>query len=1215
MAKKNLRSKKDFDLIKIGLASPDTIEDWSHGEITMSETINYRTQKPEKGGLFDEKVFGPATDSQCACGKYKGMRYQGITCEKCGVEITRSTVRRQRMGHITLATPIAHIWYFKKIPSQLALLLDVKSIDLQKVIYFASYIVTSIDEAKKKKLLDDVKDEYDKKSKGLQNEKAKSELHRVFQMKVNDIKSIELGQIIDESDFIKYYDEYSNIFKAGIGGEAIFNVLKNFDVLKEKKAVQKELETANKSSVDKLNKRLYLLNMFHKTGAKPEWMFFVNLPVIPAGLRPMVPLDGGRYASSDLNDLYRRVINRNNRLKRLIDTQAPEVILRNEKRILQEAVDSLLDSSIGRTGDSYNSTQDKKLKSLSEYLSGKSGSFRNNLLGKRVDYSGRSVIVVGPQLKIDECGIPKKMALELFKPFIISKLIEREIAHNITTASKMIQDHSTEEVWSILDEVIKYKYVLLNRQPTLHRQSVQAFRPVLIESNSIQLHPLVCAAFNADFDGDSMAVYVPLSDEAQAEAREIMNAKKNIINPGTGKVLATPSKGDIVLGCFWATAILPNLEGEGKMFSSPEEAITAYHLGLVDVRAEIIVSLPNEEKYKNLDKKSIKTSVGRIMFNNILPEHFPFINKRTNKGLISSITEDLIKDESVEDVSVYLDNIKDLGFHYSTISGVTFSLSDIVSLSDKGNLINEGIKQYNKIYSQYNKGLISTDERRRMTVELWQGISEDIKEKTSLLLKENSSIYDIIASGSRGTTGNVSLMAGMRGVVSKSSGEDLEQPVTSSLKEGHNAIEYFMSAHGTRKTQTDTALKTKDSGYLTRRLFDAAQEVTIQENDCSTKRGFNVYRDTIVKTSFAQRIFGKFVQEDVVGENGKVLVKKGEVIQRNMSETIEKDETIKSVNTRSPITCNTKGGICAKCYGLDLAGSKLIEQGESVGVIAAQSIGEPGTQLTMRTAHSGGVSTIGGDITDGLPRVEEIFEKRVPKSPAIIAHLDGVVDSINKEGVLRVIKIKSDKAKATVKDTTYTVPTARIINVKVGDRVEKGQILTDGSLNLEEYDKYAGVVAAQEYMISELEKVYNLQGITISPKHFEILIRQMYSRVEITDPADSEYTVGTVIEEAEMYAKNQELKEANKSLIIGKKKLLGVKTICITRKNFLSSASFENTIKVLIGAAIKGSEDSLNGLKENVITGRLVPVGTGYTGSTKNKFIKEVQKDIQIEEQ
>ena len=1212
MKKRGFKNKKEFDSMKITLASPDRILEWSNGEITKAETINYRTQRPEKDGLFDEKVFGPANDFQCSCGRYKGIRYQGIVCEKCSVEVTRSAVRRERMGHIELAAPISHIWYLRKIPSQMSTLLGVKSADLQKVIYFAAYIVISVDETKKKDLLKKLKEEYESKSKSLNNKEAKDELHRLFQDRVNELKRIELHNILTEKEYIEFNDRYGSVFKIGIGSEAVYEIFRKFDMKVLEREVSKQLETAQKSNIDKINKRLYVVKMFNKTNARPEWMFLKRLPIIPPGLRPMIPLDGGRYASSDINDLYRRVINRNNRLKRLIDTKAPDVILRNEKRILQEAVDALIDSSIKyNPSQSYSITQSRKLKSISEYLVGKQGSFRSNLLGKRVDYSGRSVIIVGPELKLDQCGIPKTMALELFKPFVISKLIEGGIAHNIKTAGRIIDDRSSDEVWAILESIVKDKYVLLNRQPTLHRQGIQAFKPILVEGSAIRLHPLVCSAFNADFDGDQMAVHVPLSEEAQMEAKMIMNAKENIVNPGTGKIIASPSRQDIILGCYWVTTIVSGLKGEGKSFPSVNEAITAWNFDIVDLRAKIYVLPSDNKKYSIFNNKPFETSVGRLLFNSILPDNFDYINEKAGKNIISDITERLIDKFETNEVADYLDKIKDFGFHYATMSGISWSLSDVIIPKEKDKIIEDALVKSNEIYDQYEAGLLSLEERRRKNIEIWQEAHSKVKDETVSKLKEGSSVYDIIFSGSRGNASNLTLMAGMKGIIAKSSGAALEQPVLSSVKEGHNSIEYFMSTYGTRKGLTDTALRTAGAGYLTRRLFDAAQEVKVEEEDCRTTKGFHLKKDSIVKNiSFANRINGRVLQEDIKNVKDKVIAKRGDIIEMELAKVIEEDDTITKIKVRSPLTCLTIPGICRKCYGKDLSNNKLVGIGEPVGIVAAQSIGEPGTQLTMRTSNEGGVATVGGDITAGLPRVEELFERRIPTNKAVISHIDAVIESIEKVGKNTVIILNTDK-KSPKKDLEYVVPGTRIIKVKVGEKVEKGQIMTDGSLDLVEYYEYTNEEKVQDYILAELEKVYNLQGISLSPKHFEILISQMFSRVSIVDSGDSEYTSGSILERAEAMHINKQLKDAGKEIIKTKNVLLGVKNVSLTRNNFLSAASFENTTKILINAAIRGAEDTLSGLKENVIVGRIVPIGTGFKGSKKQEIIETVQKDLE----
>jgi DNA-directed RNA polymerase subunit beta' len=949
-------------------------------------------------------------------------------------------------------------------------------------------------------------------------------------------------------------------------------------------------------------------------------MFLIRIPIIPPALRPMVALEGGRHATSDVNDLYRRVINRNNRLKKLKDIQAPDVILRNEKRILQEAVDALIDNSIRHGNTMFSAmsqAQRRPLKSLSDYLKGKQGYFRQNLLGKRVDYSGRSVIVIGPELKLDQCGIPKHMALELFRPFVISQLLERELAYNIRGANRLIDD-GIPEVWAILEQVITGKYVLLNRAPTLHRQGIQAFRPVLIEGNAIQVHPLVCSAFNADFDGDQMAIHVPLSDEAQKEAETIMSANKNVLKPGSGAPVISTKMLDIVLGCYWMTKIIDGSKGEGKYFPTPNNAITAYDFGEVDFRAKIQVMPTDSPKYKQFEGKVFETSVGRLLFNSVLPSDYPYFNDEITHRIMMRLVDDLIVEYGLEGIPGIVDKIKTFGFKYATHAGITWSIDDVLVPEGKDGIIEQSKELEREVVEQYNNGLLSEAERKRKVIEIWHGAKNDIEKVIPDSIPENGSVFDMWKSGARGSLGNITQMAGMKGLISNPRGETIDFPIIASMKEGLTPIEYFITTHGARKGLADTALQTAKAGYLTRRLFDVAQDAIIVEADCGTKESIIISRKSAsgIEVSFANNIRGRILTQPVK-DGRKELFKKGHFINADDAILIE-DSTALQVEVRSPMTCKSLYGICQKCYGVDLTTNQLVDLGEAVGTVAAQAIGEPGTQLTMRTFHAGGTASVGGDITSGLPRVEEIFEKRIPKSAAVLARLSGMIADIKQEEKGKVIILAPDKGQpkaTTKKNTEYPVPPNRMIMVKVGDHVEKGQFMTDGSANLKDLFAFAGKVATQDYIISEISKVYELQGATISRKHIEVIIKQMFGRKKVTNPSDSYLTIGSIIEDHELAQLQDEMKENGSDPLEVDPLVLGISEVSITRKSFLSAASFQNTTKVLIGAAVRGAEDSLRGLKENVIIGRLIPAGTGFSGSQKHEMISDLQEKALEEEQ
>ncbi len=985
-------NKTDFDYISLKLASPEQIKNWSYGEVTKPETINYRTGRSERGGLFDEKIFGPEKDYECYCGKYRRIRYKDIICEKCGVEVTRSIVRRERMGHIELGTPVAHIWFLRGVPSRMSILLNISVSDLEKVIYFAGYIITKVHEDEKEIITANLEKEYKAKLKNAADDDTREKLKDLFSSTKKEILEIYEGKVLNEISFHHYSLKYGTCFEANIGAEAIYSIFKNLDLNKLKAHTDKMIEKANAIEKEKLQKRLSLIRAMTYAGIRPEWMFLTVIPVIPPVLRPMVALDGGRHATSDLNDLYRRVINRNNRLKKLKEINAPDVILRNEKRIIQEAVDALIDNSIAKQNDSAAMSQSQKrpLKSLSDNLKSKQGLFRQNLLGKRVDYSGRSVIVVGPELKLHQCGLPKHMALELFRPFVISKILQAELAFNIRGANKLIEER-TQEVWAILEEVIQGKYVLLNRAPTLHRLGIQAFNPILIEGNAIQVHPLVCQAFNADFDGDQMAVYVPLLEEAQSEARILMAANKNLLKPQNGDPIVHPSK-DIVLGSYWMTKSVDDEPGEGKYFSSPNTAITAYEYGIISLRAKIKVLATDTHKYRKFSGDFFETSVGKLLFNSILPNDFSYVSDEMTQKRISLLVDELIMHYGVDDTPPILDKIKSFGFKYSTFSGTTWGLDNVKAPSEKAKIVEEGRKLEEKIISQWNEGLLSEEERYQKIIEIWTYAKKELEKVLPKTLDKNGSTYDLFTSGARGTMTSLIQMIGMKGLIQNNQGRTFEFPIIPSYHEGLSPIEYFVTTHGARKGASDTALNTAKAGYLTRRLVDVAQDVVITEEDCGTKEGKIVSRENIsgIEIPLSKNIRGRILAGDLKDKDGKVIYKKGFLITKEEAYNIE-GVGFEKVFVRSPLSCRTTHGICQMCYGLDLGRNHLVDLGEAVGIIAAQAIGEPGTQLTLRTFHAGGVA--GTDITTGLPRIEEIFERRIPKNPAIISETDGEVST------------------------------------------------------------------------------------------------------------------------------------------------------------------------------------------------------------------------------
>ena len=1195
-------NKTDFDYISLKLASPEQIKDWSYGEVTKPETINYRTGRSERGGLFDEKIFGPEKDYECYCGKYRRIRYKDIICEKCGVEVTRSIVRRERMGHIELSTPVAHIWFLRGVPSRMSILLNISVSDLEKVIYFAGYIITKVHEDEKEKITNNLEKEYKAKLKNAADDDTRKRLKDLFSNTKKEILEIYEGKVLNEISFHHYSLKYGICFEANIGAEAIYSIFKNLDLNKLKILTEKMIEKASIIEKEKLQKRLSLIRAMTYAGIRPEWMFLTVIPVIPPVLRPMVALDGGRHATSDLNDLYRRVINRNNRLKKLKEINAPDVILRNEKRIIQEAVDALIDNSIAKQNDSAAMSQSQKrpLKSLSDNLKSKQGLFRQNLLGKRVDYSGRSVIVVGPELRLNQCGLPKHMALELFRPFVISKILQAELAFNIRGANKLIEER-TPEVWAMLEEVIQGKYVLLNRAPTLHRLGIQAFNPILIEGNAIQVHPLVCQAFNADFDGDQMAVYVPLLEEAQWEAKELMAANKNLLKPQNGDPIVHPSK-DIVLGSYWMTKSVDGELGEGKYFSSPNTAITAYEYGVVSLRAKIKVLATNNRKYLKFNEGFFDTSVGKLLFNSILPSDFSYVSDEMTQKRLSSLVDELIIHYGVDDTPPILDKIKSFGFRYSTFSGTTWGLDNVKVPSEKAKIIEEGRKLEEKTISEWKEGLLSEEERYQKIIEIWTYAKKELEKVLPKTLDKNGCTYDLFMSGARGTMTSLIQMTGMKGLIQNNQGKTLEFPIIPSYQEGLSPIEYFVTTHGARKGASDTALNTAKAGYLTRRLVDVAQDVVITEKDCGTKEGKIVSRENIsgIEIPLSKNISGRVLAGDLKDKDGKVIYKKRFLITKEEAHKIE-GAGFEKVFVRSPLTCRTTHGLCQMCYGLDLGRNRLVDLGEAVGIIAAQAIGEPGTQLTLRTFHAGGVA--GTDITTGLPRIEEIFERRIPKNPAIVSETDGEIFEIKdkdaksalpSQGGEKIIKVLSDVKNGKSNEIEYTIPFRRTPIVKVGQKVKKGELLTDGSADIAEIFKFGTKELVEEYIIREINKVYELQSASISRKHTEIIIRQMFSRKKIKDAGETNFSIGDIVENTAFIEENERVAKLKQEEAKAETIVLGITEVSLRTKSWLSAASFQNTNRVLIENAVKGGIDSLRGLKENVIIGRLIPAGTGF---------------------
>ncbi|WP_330949492.1 DNA-directed RNA polymerase subunit beta' [Virgibacillus sp. MG-45] len=1170
----------NFEYMKIGLASPEKIRSWSYGEVKKPETINYRTLKPEKDGLFCERIFGPQKDWECHCGKYKRVRYKGVVCDRCGVEVTKAKVRRERMGHIELAAPVSHIWYFKGIPSRMGLVLDMSPRALEEVIYFAAYIVTEPGNT-----------------------------------------PLEKKQLLSEKEYRTYYEKYGSSFKAQMGAEAIRKLLQDINLEKEVDALKEELKTAQGQRRTRAIKRLEVMEAFRHSGNDPSWMVLDVLPVIPPEIRPMVQLDGGRFATSDLNDLYRRVINRNNRLKRLLDLGAPSIIVQNEKRMLQEAVDALIDN--GRRGRPVTGPGNRPLKSLSHMLKGKQGRFRQNLLGKRVDYSGRSVIVVGPNLQMYQCGLPKEMALELFKPFVMKELVANGIAHNIKSAKRKIE-RMHPDVWDVLEEVIKEHPVLLNRAPTLHRLGIQAFEPTLVEGRAIRLHPLVCTAYNADFDGDQMAVHVPLSAEAQAEARILMLAAQNILNPKDGKPVVTPSQ-DMVLGNYYLTLEREDAIGEGSIFKDVNEAIIAYQNGYVHLHTRVAVkasSVNNKTFNEEQQGQLLLTTVGKLIFNEILPDSFPYINEPTKlnlevrtpekyfvekgtnikeeikareivkpfkKGFLGDIIAEVFKRFKISETSKMLDRMKNLGFRYSTKAGMTVGVSDIVVLAEKDEILIEAQEKVDRVLKQFRRGLITEEERYDRVIAIWSQAKDTIQDKLMDSLDNRNPIFMMSDSGARGNASNFTQLAGMRGLMANPAGRIIELPIKSSFREGLTVLEYFISTHGARKGLADTALKTADSGYLTRRLVDVAQDVIVRETDCGTDRGLAVAALTDgseMIEPLIDRLIGRTAFETVKHpESGEVIVDRNEMITEDQAKQIV-EAGIEEVTIRTVFTCNTKHGVCKKCYGRNLATGDQVEVGEAVGIIAAQSIGEPGTQLTMRTFHTGGVA--GDDITQGLPRIQELFEARNPKGQAVISELYGTVHEIQEAKDKQEIIVQGE-----VEQRAYAVPYNARLKVSVGDEVIAGQELTEGSVDPKELIRVQGVEGVQDYLLREVQRVYRMQGVEIGDKHVEVMVRQMLRKIRVVDSGETDVLPGSLLEIHQFREANRKVLQEGKQPAVGKPVLLGITKASLETDSFLSAASFQETTRVLTDAAIKGKRDELLGLKENVIIGKLVPAGTG----------------------
>ncbi len=1186
----------NFKALKISIASPEQMGPrekggWSYGEVIKPETINYRTQRPEKDGLFSERIFGPTKDWECYCGKYRKIRYKGVVCDKCGVEVTRASVRRERMGHIKLAAPVVHTWFLRSLPSRIGMALNESLSKLERVTYYAAFIVTSVDEEKRKTALAEIDKEF--KSRSRAEDDNWEDLKEGALTAKESLKSLRPGKVLEEREFLNLGKRFGNVFTVGQGGEGIRQVLEGLDLSAEIKIMQKALVDNTKEDIEskKMFRRLKFFKSMLLNNTRPEWMVMTVLPVMPPDLRPMVPLDGGRYASSDLNDLYRRVINRNNRLKKLLELSAPDVIIINEKRMLQEAIDSLIDP--GTRGGASKVGTKRALRSLSEMLKGKQGRFRQNLLGKRVDYSGRSVIVVGPELKLDECGLPKIMALELFSPFVISEIMKRGLAYNIRNSKRLIEQ-APPEVWEILEEVIKDKKVILNRQPTLHRLGMQAFKPILIEDLAIRIPPLVCTAFNADFDGDQMAVHLPLSEEAQAEASELMLSGRNLLKPASGEAVAYPTQ-DVVLGCYYLTKMNQDGKGAGKALSTDVEAKLAYDNGYIDINAPI--------KVYGGSSKGEETTVGRIIFNEILPNDFGYVNSTLNKKVLIELIGNLIDKHGQDMTKLALDKIETIGFHYASLSGISWAISDLTSPKEKQKIIEETEEKITLINEQFNIGFLTEGEKEARVIIVWEEAKERISKVIPTAIREDNSVYMSVDSGARGNWSSVMQMMGIKGLVVNPKGDTISLPIKTSLKEGHTAFGYFISTHGSRKGMTDVALKTAEAGYLTRRLIAAAQDMVIKEEDCKTKIGITIYRKdgAEFEHKISDRLFSRVALVDIkIGR--KVIVEAGEVINKGVAEEIEAS-SLEEVAVRSPITCKTLHGVCSKCYGLDLGRNKLIEVGEAVGIVAAQSIGEPGTQFTLSTKHAGGVA--GKDITTGLPRVEELFEVRVPKGKAVLSEVEGVVEKIAEKGLLKVITIKIESAKKK-KSVDYSVVRSTEIFVAIGDKVQPGDRLSEGSVDLRELFEFKGKEETYRYLVAELQKIYLSEGAPINNKHIELIIRQMFSKIKVLNAGDSELIPGEVMDKSRFFEVNRILKEKGKDPIKGEELLLGITKTALSSEGWLFPASFQETARVLVKAASEGRVDYLRGLKENVIIGRLLPIGENMRN--KDKIVAEVSE-------
>ncbi|NVP17285.1 DNA-directed RNA polymerase subunit beta' [Candidatus Gracilibacteria bacterium] len=1273
IGKKDITEGKNLDNlagISLGIASPERIRSLSHGKVLISETINYRTQRPERGGLFCEQIFGPRKNYECACGKYKRIRYKGIVCERCGVEVTKSSARRERMAHIDLYAPVAHTWYLKSVPGRIGLLLDLPVKKLEQVVYFASYIITDVYEDKILEVSKELEEKYkvskaemqkeiqremgelkSKKDSGELNEKKYKVEEAILMSKIDDLtaefeelrsglKSLKVGAIIGELEYRVLASKFPHVFTGGTGAEYLKVLLARIDLLKFIEDQEVELKNSTQIKQKKILQKIKLASSLLKSGQRPEWFILEALPIIPPDLRPMIQLDGGRFASSDLNDLYRRVINRNNRLKKLIELGAPEVILKNEKRMLQESVDMLLTGETRTNRSGFVTANKKKLKSLTEILKGKQGRFRQNLLGKRVDYSARSVIVVGPSLKIDECGIPKTMALILFKPFVIGKLIEDGLVYNIKHAEKFIEK-SGKEVWDALDEVIEGKYVLMNRAPTLHRLSIQAFRPVLIEGKAIQLHPLTCTAFNADFDGDQMAIHLPITEQAQREARDLMVTSKNLLAPSSGEPIVAPSQ-DMILGNYYVTAIEEGGLGEGKVFANIDDVGLAYEAGVLGIKSKIKV---------RIDGSFVETSYGRLLFNEIVPEGLGFINETLRKGVIKKILARSFEELGQEVTAKFVDQIKNFGYKYSTISGLSISIDDMQIPENKKELLSQAGEKVKYIQKKWWLGFMTEDEKYNQSIKIWAEVKKTIEGELKELFLPSNHIFNFIDSGARGNRGNITQLCGMKGLVASTTGKTIELPIKSTLKEGFSTLEYFIATHGGRKGKSDTALKTAQSGYLTRRLVDSSQNILIKEDDCHT-----VHYKTVVRgeksgsfeEKFEDRIYSHTLARDILDEKGSVIVPAGKIIDTKTLAIINAN-SINKVDIRSVLTCETEGGVCKACYGLDLGLNKEVETGTPVGVIAAQSIGEPGTQLTMRTFHSGGVAKEGGDMAQGLSRVEELFEARSPKVSAEISDIDGIVslEQTDSNIVVRVIadelisdeyyfdenfdvvvkvgqiikakqviaKSNIDKQKLTsnfagevkkieegvitirdieTRSYEYNFDLGRRILVKDGQRVTKGQKITEGALNLQKLKDIAGVLSTQQYIVDEIKAIYSSQGQTVNSKHIELIVRQMFSRVRVTSKGDTEFFPGDIVDIIRFKSDNAKLIKEGKKPGIAERLLLGITKISLYTESWLSAASFQETVRVLVEGSVSGKIDKFKEMKENVIIGRLIPAGKQY---------------------